>query len=170
VEDLAPVDEYNKDYILRRITEGVLNLTHTQITDSDLACFADETIAAKITTLWLEGTAIGDVGLRHLPVLKNLGVLNLKKTQVTDAGLAHLRGLTKLKLLILTGTKVSDAGLDHLKPLGLLQGCEEEDDAETNTEESGNLQQVDLTGTRVTSAGRASLAEVVPEVVPEVIY
>lgn len=164
----SPV-QYDKHPIISRIGGDLLNLSHAPISDSDLACFAESdaaAIVAKITTLWLDGTAIGDVGLGHLSVLKNLRVLNLKKTLVTDTGLAHLRGLTKLKLLILSGTAVTDAGLDHLKPLGLLQDCEEEDDPETE----GNLQQVDLTGTRVTSAGRASLAEVVPEVVPEVVY
>ncbi len=68
-----------------------------------------------VTSVWLHGIQVTDVGLEHLTGLTQLQVLDLSGTQVTDAGLEHLKGLTQLQVLNLGGTKVTDAGLKDLQ-------------------------------------------------------
>jgi len=87
-----------------------------------------------ITFVELEGTAVGDDGLRRLRTLPHLNGLSLKRTEIGNEGLAHLRDLAKLELLDLSGTQITDAGLAHL-------------------EELSELWMLDLTGTRITDAG-----------------
>jgi Leucine-rich repeat (LRR) protein len=75
----------------------------------------------ELTSLNLNGTAVGDAGLAHLRGLTRLTWLDLTDTQVTDAGLEHVGKLTKLKTLLLLNAKVTDEGLRHLKGLTELE-------------------------------------------------
>ena len=61
----------------------------------------------------LEGSAIGDGGLRQIAKLPGLVVLNLSGTKITDAGLAALENRNLSRLLI-HNTAVTDAGMEHI--------------------------------------------------------
>jgi hypothetical protein len=67
--------------------------------------------------LYLNGTNVGDAGLKELAHLKNLQLLNLDATKVTDAGLKELVGLKSLQSLSIPSVKVTDAGLKELARL-----------------------------------------------------
>ena len=69
---------------------------------------------AKLTTLNLGATRIGDDGLASLAGLTGLQFLAVFDTAVTDKGVAHLDGLTHLKTLYLNRTAVTDKGLEAL--------------------------------------------------------
>ncbi len=66
----------------------LVNLSHTRVTDSDLAQLKS---LKQLHSLELDGTAITDAGLAQLRALKSLFVLSLNDTPITDAGLAVLK-------------------------------------------------------------------------------
>ena len=76
-----------------------------------------------------EAEGLTDVGLAHLPSLRNLTDLSLTQARITDAGLSHLSGLHKLKKLYVwptteddgPGPCITDAGLRHLSGLTELE-------------------------------------------------
>jgi len=82
--------------------------------------------------------------LKHLAGLEILEDLCLDGTKVSDKGLVHVAGLTRLhKLHIRTRGTITDAGLDSLTEL---------------TE----LQELLLTGTKVTKSGTEKLRKALP--------
>ena len=63
----------------------------------------------------LNGTAVGDEGLRQLCEMKSLRWLSLNGTNITDAGLeSHFKRLTGREQLAVEGDRISDDGLKHL--------------------------------------------------------
>lgn len=80
-----------------------------------LGCLAERWARGDVDFLYLDGTAIADVG--PLSRLRALKVLSLERTRVTD--LSPLAGLTNLGFLYLDGTGVSD--LSSLAALGGLE-------------------------------------------------
>lgn len=95
-----------------------LELIESQVTDADLAHFAE---LRNLTILRLDRTRISDQGLIHLKGLTNLRELGLDETRVTDAGLVHLKDLIGLMYLYLSDTSITDAGLQHLSGLTELE-------------------------------------------------
>jgi hypothetical protein len=67
--------------------------------------------------LYLNNTAVTDLGPPHLKSVTDLQALSLVGAKVTDAGLGCLKELTRIQALVLSGTAVSDAGLAELKGL-----------------------------------------------------
>jgi uncharacterized membrane protein/mono/diheme cytochrome c family protein len=84
---------------------------------ADLLSALDE----QLTWVKLNGTQIGDAGLKAVGTLKNLTRLSLDQTRITDAGLANLSGLKNLQYLNLYGTAITDAGLKQLAALKSLK-------------------------------------------------
>jgi len=74
---------------------GVVNLSGSPVTDSDLAHLAPLFQAAQ-----------------------GPSSLDLSRTRITDAGLAHLRSLDRTTTLNLSGTTIDGSGLAHLALLG----------------------------------------------------
>ena len=68
----------------------------------------------------LEGSAIGDAGLRQIAKLPGLVVLNLSGTKITDAGLAALEN-RNLSRLVIHSTAVTDAGMEHILKMKRIQ-------------------------------------------------
>jgi len=81
--------------------------------------------------------------LKHLKVLTDLQILNLRSTDIGDDGLSHLRHLNNLRILDLAYTAVSDDGLEQL--MGMR-----------------NLVSLDLRSTKVTTKGVAKLRMALP--------
>jgi hypothetical protein len=80
------------------------------------------------------GSNCDDAKMAHLEGLENLTFLSLSKSKVTDQGLLRLRQLPMLTDLELRHTAITDAGLANLKD------CK--------------IQNLDVTGTKVTKTGR----------------
>jgi serine/threonine protein kinase len=114
----------------------------TRVTDAGLAALRGR---EDLVSLDLGGTAVTDAGLASLDGLTGLLSLSLSDTRVTDAGLAHLAAMKQLRKLALAGTAVSDNGLAHLfnPPLP-------------------PLTEIDLSGSRVSAAGAAAVAGILP--------
>jgi formylglycine-generating enzyme required for sulfatase activity len=87
---------------------------------------------------------VGDAGLAHFGICKNLTILDLNGTKVTDSGLAYFKDCKDLTHLNLAGTTVTDAGLVHLQDLK-------------------NLKTIDLKETPVTAQGIAELKQKLPD-------
>ena len=68
----------------------------------------------NLTRLLLENTNVGDIGLSHLPALKNLVYLNLFNTQVGDASIENLKLLEKLEQVYLWKTQISEVAAEKL--------------------------------------------------------
>jgi len=146
-----------------------LLLVGTRVGDSGLEHLKPLT---KLATLNLSGTGVGNAGLELLKTLTQLTSLNLSGTGVTDAGLERLKPLTKLTSLNLGGTGVSDAGLEHLKPFAQLTSLNL---GGTGVSDAGEkqlagllralprLQGLDITGTRLSAKGSATLKATFPD-------
>src|SRR5262245_60853600 len=94
----------------------------------------------KVSWLGLGETAITDRGLNHVARLANVRVLGLNGcTRIGDEGLREIQDM-RLELLSLYGTQVSDEGLAHL-------------------ERMKTLQNLVLSGTRVTDAGLETIGK-----------
>ncbi|MEX1041951.1 MAG: hypothetical protein WDZ51_15025 [Pirellulaceae bacterium] len=65
----------------------------------------------------VQGTEVGDAGVKHLVGLPTIRRLNLAKTKVTDEALPYLAVHEELTYLNLYGTQVSDAGIASLASL-----------------------------------------------------
>ncbi|MBL8826579.1 MAG: hypothetical protein JNM18_06300 [Planctomycetaceae bacterium] len=65
-----------------------LQFTKTGVTDAALAALVD---LPAIEELWLQKTAISDVGLQHLAGCQNLRLVSVAGTKVTPAGVAALQ-------------------------------------------------------------------------------
>ncbi len=167
----------------------VLMLEWTRVTDAGLKQLQG---LPQLDRLWLRGTRVTDAGMVHLSGLTKLGILDLTSLPVTDAGLAHLKDLAQLESLDLGATRVTNAGLAHLKGLtrlgrlylgetrvteaglvelqGLknlhvlsLKGATQIDDAIVpRILNLGNLAELDLTDSRVSTKGFAALKAALP--------
>ncbi|MEC8936977.1 MAG: hypothetical protein VYB20_07165, partial [Pseudomonadota bacterium] len=100
--------------ILRRMPRlESLNLANAQV---DNTLFAYLPLPSPMRTLYLDGTAITDVGLPALSRLTRLEELHLEDTAITDMGLAYLRPLKQLSFLYLRGAKTTPGGVAQLRP------------------------------------------------------
>ena len=73
--------------------------------------------------LFLNDTAVGDIGMEELGQHRLLQHLDLSRTRVTDRGLhslGRLDGLRMLRMLLLNETAVTGVGLKDLLSLGQL--------------------------------------------------
>ena len=95
-----------------------LGLDFSGVTDDDLKAVEGMT---KLKSITMQRARITDAGLAHLRRLSNLTSLGINVPGVTDAGLKHLTRLTRLRQLILSGSQVGDAGLDHLTGLPITE-------------------------------------------------
>jgi hypothetical protein len=117
-----------------------LFLDSTRVQGAALANLAG---SEELRWVSLGGCPITDDGLKNLPVLPQLELLNLSQTRVTDAGLAHVAKQKSLRHLFVMRTTVTDAGLEHLKGLD-------------------QLEELQATDTKVTEAGIRRLQELIP--------
>jgi hypothetical protein len=76
---------------------------------------------AKLASLDLSETPIGDAGVAHLREMLSLEHIDLWSTNITGAALESLSALKNLKRLSLENTRITDAGLPHLEPLVALE-------------------------------------------------
>ena len=143
----------------------VLMLEWTRVTDAGLKQLQG---LPQLDRLWLRGTRVTDAGMVHLSGLTKLGILDLTSLPVTNAGLAHLKGLTRLGRLYLGETRVTEAGLVELQGLKnlhvlSLKGATQIDDAIVpRILNLGNLAELDLTDSRVSTKGFAALKAALP--------
>lgn len=99
-----------------------LDLSHSLLTDVQLAQYPLRTpTLAKLESLNLDGTPIGDAALSCLASFPNLTHLNLSRTNVSDAGVTRLAPLKSLTTLKLARTDVSDEAVVALSQLDRLQ-------------------------------------------------
>jgi hypothetical protein len=102
-----------------------LGFSQSMLTDVQLAQYPIQNPAlARLASLDLADTAIGDLGLAHLIRFPALTHLNLSHTTITDAGIAHLAALKHLTQLQLAVTDISDAVVESLSRLGQLQSLD----------------------------------------------
>ncbi|HUY33449.1 MAG TPA: protein kinase [Pirellulales bacterium] len=141
-----------------------LDLGATRITGAGLEHLKT---LSRLRELWLPATRVGDADLERLGALRDLRQLRLDGTAVGDQGLARLvEILPNLEWLTLTQTPVTAAGLRRLKALPRLRllymggpASLLGDDALAAVAELGRLEELEVTGPRVTDAGLAPLAE-----------
>ncbi|MCA9119649.1 MAG: protein kinase [Planctomycetaceae bacterium] len=89
-----------------------LHLHRSNITDAGIARSVEFT---KLTELNVGGTAVTDVGLKHIAKLPSLEYLDISHCErITDSGLSHLRVLRNLTTLIVQKTSVTEAGVTAL--------------------------------------------------------
>ncbi len=140
----------------------IVDLAFEEVTDARLAALCQLTTLRR---LHLKGRGqISDVGLASISGLSRLTDLALPAEQLTDTGLAELAPLADLKMLKLTGGRFNGSGLaalDRLANLLLLNlnssafddiGCRQ------LPQVFPQLAGLDLTGTRVSDKGLASIA------------
>ncbi|QDV70173.1 Leucine Rich repeats (2 copies) [Rosistilla carotiformis] len=94
-----------------------LSLTHTEVTNQDIAQLAK---LRDLESLDLHMTKMHEGPIPGLDQLR-LKRLMLNRTRVDDDSIAALRKMTSLEYLDLTRTKVTDAGLKHLESLPKLR-------------------------------------------------
>lgn len=157
-------------------TLEILDLRHTNISDSDLA---DVGRLVNLRKLDLEATNISDEGLKHLSALVNLQQLNVSRTNVSFAGLVHLlkdiqnRSLDEALHVIghqmvedtgvaLSDLNVNDKDLETLVELKRLGGLALENSAITDkglgvVEHFPELETLGLCNTGITDAGLGHL-------------
>jgi Leucine-rich repeat (LRR) protein len=146
--------------------DGVLRLNlkdNRRITDQGLARLK----GARIESLDLSGTRIGDEGLEAIQNLNSLEALDLSRTAVTDEGLRRLAGLTRLKRLNLSRTKINGEGLSALGALKDLESLNLSsaplnDVYVAHVRQFPKLKEVDIRFTQVTDAGHEWLLNVMP--------
>jgi Leucine-rich repeat (LRR) protein len=112
-----------------------VSLASTSVTDR----LIENLKGTTLRKLDLEGTEIGDIGVRHLKEMSRLRRLNLNGTMISDAGLEYLAGLVDLRELELEHTAIKGPGLEHLVNL--------------------NLETLSLSGSPVADQGLAHLAK-----------
>lgn len=139
-----------------------LELKFTKITDLRFV-----RTMARLKTLDLQGSPVGDAALAHLGGLTRLRFLDLTRANITDAGLVHLRNLTGLTSLSLVDTKVTDAGLIYLNGLTRLSRLglshtKVTDAGLVHLKEITGLRWLELEGTQVTDTGVQSLKTALP--------
>jgi hypothetical protein len=91
------------------------SIAGTDFGDAELARMAP--LAANLRWLDLSGTKISDAALCQVAAMPNLERLYLQKTAITDLGLKSIQPLANLRYLNLYGTAVSDDGLTTLRAL-----------------------------------------------------
>jgi Leucine-rich repeat (LRR) protein len=97
-----------------------VDLTHSWITDADLARIAREN--PSVRKIDLSHTKITDAGLEHLRNLRDVRELRLYYAEYISAdGIAHLRGWKNLEVLNLRGARVNSKVFDHLAHLTALR-------------------------------------------------
>ena len=166
----------------------LLGLDHTGVTDDDLKAVEE---LRKLNSIHMQGTRITDAGLVHLRRLANLTSLMINNTRVTTAGLKHLNQLTKLRQLGVSGSEVGDAGLilltglpitelsfvktqitdagmptlakmTALRRLSISYNPRITDEGLIPLRALPNLQELDVSATKVTPAGIAALCQALP--------
>lgn len=100
-------------------------------------------VSRDAVVLSLEGAAVDDAGIEHLPLLSALRCLDLDGTKITDRSLRYIACMPALEELWLECTAVTDTGLGALKSLRTLRF-------------------LSVAYTKVTDAGIAELHRAVP--------
>lgn len=90
-----------------------LSLTHTEVTNKDIARLAK---LPDLASLDLHMTKMHEGAVPGLANMQ-LKSLQLNRTSIDDDSIAALSSMTSLEHLDLTRTKVTDAGLEHLESL-----------------------------------------------------
>jgi Leucine-rich repeat (LRR) protein len=119
-----------------------LYINGAQMTDNSVAIIRR---LSHLEELYLDRTAVTDVGLRHLSAIK-VRHLSLADTRITDEGLETLASMPQLEVLNISGTQITDAGLRRLQ-------------------EVKSLKEVYLTLTPVTDTGMDALLSALPSLV-----
>jgi len=135
-----------------------LDLSHTSITDSELAHLSR---LRNLEYLRLQDTPITGAGLQYMSNLKSLKELDLRKTQVDDAGLAYLSKLTNLEKLSAGEMWVTDQdAYDDAAQIHRDEGSEQiTDKGLSYLSQMKNLQILKLSGTNITGKGFSCLTE-----------
>lgn len=147
-------------------TLKLLNLDGTSIGNKGLKYVARVT---NLDDLSLTNTLVDDAGLAELAPLTNLEILRLDCLPITEGGLAHLKALPKLRRLSLYKTPTNDAGLLQLRSLsGLewlsLDETEITSDGLHNLADLPKLKTIKIWNTRVTPAARQEFQRIRPDV------
>ncbi len=123
-------------YLAKLLTLQSVELSGTDVTDSDLKAFAK----LPLTELALSRTAITDEGVGNLAAMPTLRKLQLSRTQVTVGCLDHLGNLPELIEVDLPNELFTDENLPSLVQLS-------------------SLKSLDLGGSKVTDMGLVSLGK-----------
>jgi hypothetical protein len=95
-----------------------LNLHGLPITDAGLKSLP---VMPYLRMLQLSETQVQGPGLSRLASLGNLANLDLSSSAVTDEGLSHITGASQLVVLTLDGLPLTSAGLKHVLALPQLR-------------------------------------------------
>lgn len=92
----------------------VLDISHTEVTDSGLTALAG---FDELQTLTLKGTSISSESVDLLASLTGMRRLNLFETQIDDSGLQALMRSSSLRRLFVGSSRVTDAGVKAARSL-----------------------------------------------------
>ena len=93
-----------------------LNLLRTKLSKDAVRILCESPANARLKKLNLDdNSAIDDMSIDSLLILKSLEFLHLGKTQVTDTGIQKLSSLAQLKTLIVNDTAVTQESLQLLQ-------------------------------------------------------
>ena len=121
----------------------------------------------RLQTLNLQGSSFDDRAIEHLALQTNLESLNLNQTKITDECLSYLRERLLIQQLFLDETAVTDAGMYEVARLPVtrlsVKDTQVGDRGIKELVKSLNgLEQIYLSGTKVTPAGIADLKRAFP--------
>ncbi|QDU28762.1 Leucine Rich repeats (2 copies) [Anatilimnocola aggregata] len=119
----------------------VLKIAHTNFSDD---CAAQVSTDSKLQWLHINDTQVTSAGLLRLPVLPHCQWLSLAGNDIGNAALINLPQWPRLEILDLSRTKLTD---DAIPTLSQLQSC----------------QKIFLSGTQISSAGKARLRRALPD-------
>lgn len=131
----------------------------TGVTDAVAVRIAEH---PEITELYLNGTNIGDRGVKALEGMPNVWSFCADGSRISDAGLASLSKMPSLRLISLNTTRVRGHGLQELKGVeGLniyLEDCRISDaGAAVSIRHMARMKLLSLSGTDVTDKGLESV-------------
>ncbi len=171
---MAEIEAFEKlDVSLRPSSDGggSINFESNHVTEAGVlkpAVLEALKRTPSVTELsFQQARAFSDAGLADLKDLNHLRKLRIHGTKVTDEGMRHLKGMAKLEELMLSDTRVTDKGLSNLKglknlkeiDLGTLYGQADITDAGLAELSLGNLNRLQINGTKITDAGLALLKD-----------
>ena len=120
---------------------------------------------AKVLTVWVHGSGVGDDLVCRLTAFPELRRVSLVNTRVTDIGISHLSALKNLEWAMLNQTSIGDESISHLSQLERLKilnvaGTKITDDSIDHFARLSNLTLLDVSNTALTDKSYQALAKI----------